>query len=573
MSSRTPWTEVNVADLPVEGEGAEEWLSERQRRLVRLFTHFRAESYEARQTDWDGTPAVDAERQDAIAREGVLPPGFEMADGMMSQVPLRFRKPCAPVALGRVIPLKLTSMLFGSKKHPKIACDDPLTEDWLTGWAEVTRLWSKMKQARNFGGAMGSVGVGFKFVDGKPIVEVHDPRWCTPIFRDRSELVVGRLEKRYQYSEQVRTPEGFETMWFWYRRVIDHMYDVIWPKVRVVPGEEPEWEKERYTAAKHGFGECPVVWIQNSEVDDAIDGDEDLHGAWPLVESIDMLNSQARKASIANCDPTGWISSEAEFDQIKRGSGNFLQVEKGGSVNLLEMTGAGIERACKLRDECFEQLCTIARVHLDRNEGGPSRTVEEVEHTYSSMIERCDELREQYGELGVKRLLEMVLRAARKLMGTRTDVGEDGIPRIVRGEIKLPKRRAVDELTGQAVWLERKLGNGEQIELRWPRYYNPSQKSIIDAVTAAGTAKEKGLIDTKHAAEYVAEDFGVENVQDMLEKIEAERQQAAAEMMGAMAGPGEDEEVEDEELIEDEEPAAPPPKARALSAVARTAVN
>lgn len=519
-------------DLPVEGGGEGSWLSDRQKHLTRLFLAFRAACYADRAYDWDGTPATDPEQKDSIAREGVLPPGFEMSDGLMSQMPLQYRRPCSPVALGRVVPLKLTSMLFGSNKHPKIACDDPNTEDWLTGWAEVTRLWSKMKQARNLGGAMGSVGLGFKFVRGKPIVEVHDPRWCTPTFSDRSEQLVEKLEKRYQFSQQVRTPDGFETIWFWYRRVINDEYDVIWPKVRVQDGEEPNWLSEKYEAARHNFGFCPIVWIQNTEVDEAIDGEEDLCGCWELVESIDMLNSQARKSAIANCDPTGWAASDAEFDSIRRGSGSFMQVEKGGSLNLLEMTGAGIEKACTLRDQMTEQLCTVARVTLDRNEGGPSRTVEEVEHVYSSMIERCDELREQYGELGIKRLLDMVLRAARMLAQTRTVEDETGIPRIVRGTIALPKRRAIDEISGQTVWLERKLGNGEQIELRWPRYYSPSQQSVGAAVTAAGDAKEKGLIDAKHASEYVAENFGVENVQEMLGKIAKEKKAEASAMMG-----------------------------------------
>lgn len=537
MSSLTPWTKVDVQDLPVEAGGEATWLSDRQKRLCRLYEHFRAESYDARTTDWDGLPVADAEQGDAIARQGVLPPGFEMSSAQMSEVPLRYRKPCAPVALGRAVPMKLTSMLFGAKKHPKIACDDPATEDWLTGWAEAVRLWSKMKQARNLGGAMGSVGVGYKFVKGKPIVEIHDPRWTTPTFLDRGELVVERIDKRYQFSEQVRTPEGYETIWFWYRRVIDAQHDIIWPKVRVQDGEEPNWQRERFDGVKHGYGWCPVVWIQNTEVDDAVDGDEDLHGAWPLVESIDMLNSQARKGTIANCDPRGWIASDSQFDAIVRG--NFTQFEKGGQMGFLELTGSGIEMARKLRDDCVEQLCTVARVALDRNEGGPSRTVEEVEHVYSSMIERCDELREQYGELGVKRLMDMVLASARIHLQQRklTDV-ETGVTRLVRGTIRLPRRRVRDENTGQLVWLERQLGSGEQIELRWPRYYTPSQASVGEAVSAAAAAKQAGLVDAKHATEYVAEDFQVENVQEMLAKVEREQAAAQAALMG---GPPPDE--------------------------------
>lgn len=567
MSSSTPWTPVKVEDLPVEGEGAANWQSPRQRTLERLYRHFNCTYYEDRKCDWDGTPSAEPEEHDGIARTGVLPAGFEMADE--TAVPLKYRKPCAPVSLGRAVPLKLSAMLFGAKKHPKMSSDDPRTEDWLSGYAEVTRLWSKWKQARNLGGAMGAVGVGFKFVEGRPVVEVHDPRWCTPLFEDRSECLVKALEKRYRYSEQVMTEEGWVTQWYWYRRVITDQMDVVWPKVLVEEGEEPQWVAERYDAATHGYGFCPVVWVQNQPVEEDVDGAEDLHGTWYLVESIDMLNSQARYGTIASCDPTDVISSDAQFDAIKRGSSNAIQVEKGGSVTKLEMTGSGIKAARELRDDMLEQLCTIARVALDRNEGGPSRTVEEVEHVYSSMLENCDELREQYGELGVKRLLEMVLVAARQLSGTKVE--EDpatGMKKIVRSAIRLPKRRVQDPDTGRVSWQARELGEGSQIELRWPKYYQPSAADVVAAVNAAGTAKTFGLIDQRHASEYVAEDFQVEDVTDMIKKVAAEQKAAAG---GGMGGDDSLSDTVAERTLAGANSPLPNPAAKQLSAVARQA--
>lgn len=569
MSSATPWDSVKVEDLPVEsGEGAASWQSPRQRSLERLYRHFNCTYYEDRKCDWDGTPAQEPEQHDGIARSGVLPPGFEMAAEDEASVPLKFRKPSSPISLGRAVPLKLSSMLFGAKKHPKLGADDPRTEDWLTGFAEVTRMWSKWKQARNLGGAMGAVGVGFKFVDGKPVVEVHDPRWCTPLFADRSECEVKALEKRYQYTEQVRTEDGWELVAFWYRRVITDQLDVVWPRV-LVQEDEPDWKAERYDAVTHGYGFCPVVWVQNQPVEEEVDGAEDLRGTWYLVESIDMLNSQARYGALANCDPTTVLSSDAEFDRLGRGSKKAIQVEKGGSAELLEMSGTGIKAACELRDDMLEQLCTIARVALDRNEGGPSRTVEEVEHVYSSMLENCDELREQYGELGVKRLLELVLRAARQLQGTKVEEDSTtGMKKIVRSVIRLPKRRVQDPDTGKVVWQERELGEGNQIELRWPKYYQPSQADVAAAVNAAGTAKTFGLIDQRHASSYVAEDFQVEDLADMIKKVAVEQKAAAG------AGPDDGNSVADtvaERTLAGARNPLPNPAAKQLSAVARSA--
>lgn len=500
-----------------ESAGPTMVLSPRQTEMDLLWRYYCCANYEGRRSDWDGKQALDKVEHESVATSGFVPPGFYDAG---QTLPLKFRKPTAPYYLARVVVDRFTSLLFSARRHPRVISDDSDTEDWLVGFCEATRLWSKMLLVRTYGGAMGSVGMGFKFVSGEPVVEVHDPRWCTPEFIDRHTYVVKSLEKRYQFMDHVRDPVtgAWEEAWFWYRRVIDDQTDTVWERVPCTEHEEPRWNRLPRKAITHGYGFCPVVWLQNKPVEDSIDGDSDCHGIYDLITAIDALYAQANRGVIANSDPTLKIISDAEFDNVSKGSTNALQVEKGGDVAYMEITGTGAKSAVDLAEKLEEKALITARCFLDTNTGGPSRTASEVDHNYSNMIEQADVLREQYGEHGVKSLLKMVLKAAKGLGVTRSELQEDGTTAVVRHTVRLPKRQIVNDETGETTFVPRTMGAGEEVDLRWPSYFTPSFEAVLQAVQTAGLAKQYGLVDEEKATQYIAEYFQITNVREVVIK-------------------------------------------------------
>lgn len=514
-------------------DGAAPQLSSRQAQLDHLWKYYRCSNYNTRKYDWNGQEHHEKIEHESLAQGGVIPPGYYDAG---QDSPLNFRKPSAPYYLAKIIVDRFTSMLFSAKRHPRLTSPDPATEDWLTGFAEATRLWSKLIQARRFGGAMGSVALSFKFVQGRPIVEVFDPRWCDVSFSDREALQVEQCEIRYQYSAEVRQEDGsWEQAAYWYRRVLTDETDTVWPKVEVT-NDEPEWDRTKHSEVQHGLGFCPVVWVQNLPVLDELDGDPDCLGIYDLIEEIDKLLAQASLGTLSNCDPSLLLSSDAEWQNIKKGSSHALQVEKGGSASYLEISGAGIDKAMALAKEFEEKALTVASCVLDRNEGGPARSVEEIDHKYASMIDQADVLREQYGELGIKRLLEMVLRAARIKSKPRPISGEDGITRLIQEVVTLPKKVLTDE-NGKKTYQDRKLGSGDVVEVVWPEYFSVGTAEIVQRVTAAVQAHDGGLIDADHAIKFVAREFAVENVPEMVAKVKAEQQALTDAAMAQMNGP------------------------------------
>ncbi len=511
-------------------------MSPRQMMLNRLWAWYRTEQYAARQIDWNGGQVADPIEHEAIAHGGVIPPGFYDAG---SNLPLKFRKPTAPYALTKVIVDRFTGLLFSERHHPQIRVGgDEMTEDFVNAIIEAGRLWPQMIMARTYGGAMGTVVMGFQFVDGNIEFEVHDPRWCVAKFTDRSKLKVGALEKRYMYPmDEIDPVTGqYETVWYWHRRLIDQENDILFEPALVDDGTEPEWIVSK--AVAHGLGFCPIVWMQNLPVQDDIDGDPDCHGIYDLVESIDALLAQSNRGTISNCDPTLVLSTDAEMSDIKKGSDNAIKLPIGGSSNYMEMQGVGLRMALDLAKEFRGLAMEIAQVVLEHPDVA-ARTATEIERVYSSMITKADVMREQYGEKGIKPLLEMVLVAAAKQATGSVDE-ETGLT--VKGELNLPPQIVVDPTTGEEHLVPRQLGKGGVMQVQWPRYFEPMLTDVELATRSAIAAKTGGLIDQRHAVEFVAEHYKVEDVPAMLRTIELERsteQDAlSSQALGMLQSPG-----------------------------------
>jgi len=508
-------------------------MSPRQIMLNRAWAVYRCESYGSYKIDWDGGQVVDTMEAEAIASGAYIPPGFYDSGSLL---PLRFRRPTAPYAMAKVIVDRFTSMLFGERRHPHIRCDDDMdTEDYLNALCESSRLWSTMILARTLGGAMGSVAIGFQFMDGKPVLEVHDPRWTTPTFKDRHSLELKRIEKLYQYPVEIRDPETglWHEMPHWYRRVITEEKDILYKPVPVTE-ERPYFEVER--EVEHGFGFCPVVWIQNTPMIDSTDGDPDCHGAFEMIQTIDMLLAQANRGTIANADPTLVISTDAELPpDLQKGSRAPIKLPANSKAEYLELKGAGSRAATELADMFRRRVLEVCQCVIeDETATNKERTATEVERTYAAMMARADILREQYGERGIKPLLLMMLAAIRRLSEGRVD--EEG--RLVRGVIAVPPKVTRDP-SGRV--LERRArvpGEGQFLHLSWPGYFEPTLADAKMAVDAAAMAVSSKLVDQVHAATMLAPFFRIEDVRLMLDRMQQSEHDAQAKLDAMAMGIG-----------------------------------
>lgn len=519
-------------------------LSPRQQLLSAKWSFYTAQRYMGWKYAWDGTPACTLENRDMIAHSAVLPDGFNDAAG--ATVPVEYRAPDAPYAIGRLIVQRFSGLLFGEKKHPTIKVPhDEATEDYLGAIVEAGRLWAQMHHARNHGGGMGSVAVGFVITDGQPAFEVHDGRWCTPTFKNRFDHTLRSLEKRVAYPLEEKDPETgeWEVNWYWYRRLFTETSDTVWDRIPVGDGTEPAWAELPCEPVEHALDECQVVWIQNTKNDEGPDGDTDCHGAYETIETLDRITSAITRGTRKNTDPTLLLKSELEFDSIGKGSDQAIQVETTGDARYIELAGTGIETAMKVASLLEDRVCRSARVVLERSrtavQQGGARTATEAVQDATGMHEQVGVLREQYGQRGVLKVMRIALRAIRKYLAPTYDAQGQ----ILQPVLLLPPREIPSEVPGQPPMLvPRALGPDEnpQMELAWPPLTEPTLGEIELAVRAASMALEKKLVDAEHASQFVAPYFAIEDVKAMLAKMDAKAAQVQADADAAAfaAGPG-----------------------------------
>jgi hypothetical protein len=561
---------AGVGSSPERGSAssAQPTISRRARLLTLYWQHYRATLYDQRARDWNGDPLTDPVEHEAIAREMVVPPGFTDVYG--SQSPLKFRKPSAPQNLVRQTVRRFTALLFGTGHHPQIAAQDAKTTDWLNAAVEAGRLWARMSLARDMGGGMGTSCVGFTFSRGKPVFEVHDPRWCSPRFVTAFAHDVAQLEVRYAYSTQEydHDEECTVTKWWWHRRLIDSTHDRLWAKVAVDPdGQEPQWNRIACKEVEHGFTVCPVAWIQNTPSLEGADGDPDCHGAFDQAGEVDRLIAQANRGILANCDPTLVVDTDDEPDDggISKGSDSAIYLSKGGGARYLEINGSGPKAAYDAAEKLEQRFCRMVGVVLDQAKQG-NRTATEVDQDASAMWERVGALREQYGELGVKALLEKLITAARAIQ-RRAPRRDPKTGALSRSAIVLPPRKVVNPDTGAVTFAKRELPDasiaGEpMLELTWPPLTTPVLGDADTAQRAASGAINAGLLDTEHAAAFIAPYFKVEDPAAMLRSIkaaEAAYQEAQSQQaMSAIGQGGEEPGTPEVTGTEEEAPAEQP---------------
>lgn len=543
MSSGTP-TDPYASTQIVQGLSGEDvagttasQLSKRQALLNRFYSYYHCENYASRMVDWNGAKAYDQVEHEVVATQASIPDGFVDSGG--ATLPLKFRRPSSPYYLAKVIVDRFTGLLFSAKRHPSIVVPgDQDTEDFLLAVADAGRLWSQMYQARSFGGACGSVAVSFEVLDGNPQFEVHDPRWSFPVFENKFTHTLSSFEKRYTYTEEVRDENGkWVEKKYWYRRVIDKVSDTIWLKVPVLDRNtkdngEPDWSKFVTTQVNHNLGVCPVVWIQNTPNDSGLDGEPDCFGIYELIESYDALISQAQRGTLANSDPSLWIATDDDLQDnwIAKGSNAAIKTSANGKVQYLEITGSGPNAAMSLAKELRERACEVAAYIPEvTNQNSVMMTATEINTRVSRMLERADVFREQYGERGIKKLLELVIHVCRRLDQPLAEVvvAEDGSESVgvYKYKINLPPRYV------DGVAVERKLGQSSNVELRWPRYIEPSLGDISAAAQATQIALTAGAIDRQVAVDFLKGYFPIRDSAEVVARIIKEAEDREAQQL------------------------------------------
>ena len=553
-------------DIPLKGIRLVEFAeSARFRALDRLESYFRGKQDDHKLYDWDGNMG-------GYGQEADIKPGW--------YVPLKKRRPSSRYDLGTLITTRLTSMLFGVDRFPEVRCEgDDDAEDFVKALLAESRLTTRMIEARNLGGATGTACLSFAFKAGKPRVEVHNAKHVTVLrWADEDERVCGAVLKTYAYPRRVFDAQSgkLRDVWYFYARYWDESQEIVWEPIPRSLAETDRWTQAPSKATPHGLGFCPFYWLQNLPDSQEPDGEADYDALTDNIDEINQLLSATVRGVKANCDPTLVVRMDpgANDGSVRKGSENALFSP--GGADYLTLPGDAPNAAMAMAEKLRVYTLDVASVVLADPDklSGAAQSAQALRILYAPMLARCDLLREQYGEFGIRRVLLGMLKAARTI-GATVSTDESGAT--VKTGVVLPKRvvvdepepdeeedeeedepeepAEVDEATGQLIprapkppepppeptvrYVERTPGKSEEITLNWNPYFSPTWQDISLAATAVKNANGgKAVISQRTAVQSVQSLFGITDVDEEMRAIKGEAAEAVEQAQAAFgAGP------------------------------------
>lgn len=498
--------------------------------LDRLQSYYDCTQHDFKRYDFEG-------RATSSTRVGIpLMSGTEKAAWY---VPLSHRRPSTTYRLARLIVDQFTNLLFGEGRFPAFnVAGDLVAQDFAAELIKAQNLAMKMIQARKLGGCMGSVGLSWGFVDGKPRTEVHNAKnlfiheWA-----DRGDLVPAHVTEVYLYDRSEWDGKTYARVLYWFRRDWLLNADVVFKPVRYVPGIEPNWEIDVDRSAAHDDGFCHFVWVQNMPSDD-VDGIPDTEGLYETFDSLDQLFSIVTRGATLNLDPTLKLKLDPEMVSrvgVSKGSDNALVLGKDGDAEYLELGGQSLDAGVRilqfLRKTALEvAMCIVPDPETVAAQGVSSVAIKTM---FAPMIAKSGIHRAQYGA-AIEKLIAQQMKVARAHAGKTIKVrSEDGEEVEAISVVKLPKKivSEMDHETGieKKTVTERTPGEGDAYDLKWPDYFAPTQDDLSKTVQNLSTANGgKAVISQRTSVELAAGQFGFD-ANEELRRIEADKQSSKAE--------------------------------------------
>lgn len=521
--------------------------SERARVLAFREAYHRCTHQDAKIFDWQGR---------ANPRPGELSHQPLLGAQLPTQyVPLDMRRPNDPYRLAPLIVTSFTAMVFGEGMWPSIdVAGDARTQDFARALATAQGLPAAMTKARNVGGSTGTVGLSWRFCRGAPRVAVHRPQFLhVHEWDDFERLIPAHVTKLLQVWRPVVMRDGRRTqMLFWQRRDWTPDADVTFVEEPVDPKHEPEWQVDAEQTHEHGDGFCHFVWIRNLEDTDesAVDGLPDYDALYENMGTLDVLSSVVTRGGVLNLDPTLKLRMDPEVVNrygVRKGSDNALIVGETGDADYMELDGTSLTTGTALigqrRAHALEvSQCVVPDPNTVAAAGASSVALRML---YRPMLSRANLMRNAYGG-GIRELLGQQIDSARVLLSTSVPVPEDIEPAPSSGEREAPEAtpdapeeiapetgsfslalppRVVEEPevdeqgneTGSIVlrFEEREPGEGGDLELAWPDYFEPTpddrQKEVTTLSVASGG---KPVMSHRTAVEKAARFLGVDPAEE-----------------------------------------------------------
>lgn len=418
----------------------------------------------------------------------------ETADG--EHIPVRKRKPRIVYNFAKVLVDRVAAKLVGLDVFPQLTVeDDPDTAQFLQTVQKVSRLRSKLVDPVKSMLLAGSGLVRFYFVGGVVRIEGYKGKVCYPEFQDSGELKSVRIQ--YTYMDPIERDENGKPREKWYRLDLGLMSDTLYDNPNYSPESEPVFAVTNQV--DHNLGFVQGEWLRTSEDKHSPDGDSLIGDILDFIDEINYSLSQSSQAVGYGQEPQLVLKgmTEDEMQALIKSSLKAWTLGKDGEASFLESSLGGVERAIELRDKVRLGIQDIARVVMMDPEKmiGQAQSGKAMEILHGPLVELINELRPHLEE----KIINLVLKIALTILILNDQGVETGI--------EIPQDFVPKSLA---------------ITATWPAVFPMTITDLKDKVLVATTAANASIISRETMTRWLAKDFGVENIEEELNKITAQ---------------------------------------------------
>lgn len=411
-------------------------------------------------------------------------------------VGVRKRQPRINYAFAKVLASRLTSKLVGEDTFPRIKIEnDPDTTEFVKAIIDWSELKARMLEPIRRMVNSGSVFVRFSIMGGALMVEHYLSKYCYPKFDSAGALEA--ISIKYVYTDYEDLDEKGKPREKWYKLELGQFTDTLYDNPPYSVNEEPEFTV--VASVTHDLGFVQGTWFRTSEDKHNPDG---YAMAEDISEFIDELNyslSQSSQAVSYNQEPQLTVSGmdTEELDHIVKSSAKALNLGRDGKAAYLETNMGGVDIAMQLQDKMRLALQDVSRIVLLDPEklSAQAQSGRAMEIMHGPMVDLVKELR-PYVKKGLSELITKMAVAILTFDSRGMDMALDIPPGFSPASFAL--------------------------QFSWPPIFPMTLEDMQKKVAYTTSAAAGRVISEETATRYVAEDFGVEDVEAEIAKIKAQ---------------------------------------------------
>lgn len=424
-------------------------------------------------------------------------------------IPVRDRKPRIIYNLPKVLVDKVASKIIGDKVFPTFSIeDDP---DDTTFFRVVQRLCEfrgSLVQPIKHLLKSSSVFVRFYLVDGFPVIEHYNSKYCYPVFDERGEL--DAVEIRYVFEDQDDKDANGRPKKKWYKLFLSKAQDILFDTPDFVSGTTlPTFTPVQEVT--HDLGFVQGEWFRTEKHKFDPDGYSVFGEILDFCDDLNYSLSQSSMAVGYNQEPQLTVTNidEDELEELIKSSQKAMNLGKDGKAEYLETNLTGVETAEKQRMHNRQLALDVVRVVLHDPEkmAAHAQSGAALKVLNGPLLELIDELRTSI-EPSLRNLLVKIGEALLETGSEAIDVPAGYVPDSV------------------------------MLTVNWPDIFPLTIQDILAKVGAATQATTAKIMSREYATRWIAPDVGIENIEEELQRLEAEPDLNPFGSFGAFGGGG-----------------------------------